>query len=76
MKGILAACAAVAVLAACSKPADRRDAETGFRESADTAVIKREMRDTAIIHHDTTISTDTVEKRGRHTVKTDTVKKP
>jgi hypothetical protein len=34
------------------------------------------MRDTAIIHHDTSITTDTIHKRGTHAVKTDRVKKP
>ena len=74
MKTLVAACATIAMLAACQqRPAN----DTGAaRESADTTVVKREMRDTAIIKHDTTVSSDTIHKRGTHPVKTDTIKHP
>ena len=49
--------------------------ETGNRSSADTVVTKREMQDTAVIRHDTTISTDTTRMRGQKPVDTDTVHK-
>lgn len=67
---------AIAVmLTACDRAADR---ETGaaYRQSSDTTVTKREMRDTMIVRHDTTISADTVRKHGTRPVKTDTVRKP
>jgi hypothetical protein len=75
MKHFVAACAMAAVLAACAKPADRGTA-TGYRESSDTTVTKREMHDTTIVRHDTTISADTVRKHGTKPVKTDTIRKP
>jgi hypothetical protein len=67
-----AACLALLTLVACEKRHDTD--ETGARHSADTVVTKREMQDTAVISHDTTISTDTTHKRGTRPVDTDTVK--
>lgn len=75
MTRFVAAFAALAVLAACEKPADR-DTGARYRESADTMVTKREMHDTTIVRHDTTVSADTVRKRGTRPVKTDTIEKP
>jgi hypothetical protein len=75
MKPVLAAGIAVLTLAACNKPADR-DSGSAIRHSADTIVSKREMQDTAIIRHDTTIVNDTTHRRGKRPVDTDTVKKP
>jgi hypothetical protein len=63
------------LLAACDKPADR-DTGAAYRQGSDTTVTKREMRDTTIVRHDTTISADTVRKHGTRPVKTDTVRKP
>ena len=65
--------ALLAVLA-CQKRA-RTDDETGNRGTADTVVTKREMRDTAVISHDTTVSTDTTHMRGKKPVDVDTVHK-
>jgi uncharacterized lipoprotein NlpE involved in copper resistance len=77
MKSILAATVVAVSLVACTNRAHRaEDTGAAERHSADTVVSKREMQDTAIIHHDTTITSDTVHKRGAHAVKTDTVKKP
>ena len=75
MKHSVAACAMLAALAACQKPADR-DTGAGYRAASDTTVTKREMHDTTIVHHDTSISVDTVRKRGTRPVKTDTIRKP
>ena len=75
MKSILAVTIVAVSLVACTNRAER-DTGAAERHSADTVVSKREMQDTAIIHHDTTITSDTVHKRGAHPVKTDTVKKP
>jgi hypothetical protein len=75
MKTLVAACVTVALLGACEKrPAN--DTGAASRESADTMVTKREMRDTAIITHDTTVKSDTIHKRGTRPEKTDTIKKP
>jgi hypothetical protein len=74
MKRTLAVCLALSALAACDKRGDRDDNVSGTRSSADTVVTSREMQDTAVIRHDTTISTDTVHKRGTRPVDTDTVK--
>ena len=68
-----AVCLALLSVVACNKR--HADDETGSRGSADTVVTKREMQDTAVIRHDTTISTDTTRKRGDRPVDTDTVKK-
>jgi hypothetical protein len=78
MKSILAAAVVATSLVACTNREHRADRDTGAadRHSADTVVSKREMQDTAIIRHDTTITNDTVHRRGTHPVKTDTVKKP
>jgi hypothetical protein len=78
MRSILVAALVAVSLIACTNRANRTDRDTGAaeRHTADTIVSKREMQDTAIVHHDTTISSDTVHKRGTHAVKTDTVKKP
>jgi hypothetical protein len=75
MKHLVAVSAMLAVLAACQKPPDR-DTGAGFRASSDTTVTKREMHDTTIVRHDTAISADTVRKRGKRAVKTDTIRKP
>jgi hypothetical protein len=69
-----AVCLALLTVVACNKRHGTDD-ETGSRGSADTVVTKREMRDTAIIRYDTTISTDTTRKRGTRPVDTDTIKK-
>jgi hypothetical protein len=76
MKPTLAGTLVVLSVFACNPRRTDRDTGAAERHSADTAVVKREMQDTAIIRHDTSISTDTVHKRGTHAVKTDTVKKP
>jgi hypothetical protein len=75
MRSALACGILALALTGCTKRADREPANAE-RRSADTVVVKREMRDTGIIRHDTTISTDTIRKRGTRPVKTDTVKKP
>jgi hypothetical protein len=75
MKRTLAVAIVALSLVACAERRDR-DSATADRHSADTVVTKREMRDTGIIRHDTTIVNDTVHKRGTRAVKTDTVKKP
>jgi hypothetical protein len=75
MKPIVAVAIVVLSLVACTERRDREPA-TAERRSADTVVTKREMRDTGIIRHDTTIVNDTIHKRGTRAVKTDTVKKP
>ena len=69
-----AACLALLALAACDKRNNSdNDPETGTAHSADTIVTKREMRDTTVVNYDTTVSTDTVHKRGTRPVDTDTV---
>jgi hypothetical protein len=70
-----AACLALLALAACNKRNDTNNnsPETGTTHSADTIVTKREMQDTAVVSYDTTVSTDTVHKRGTKPVDTDTV---
>jgi hypothetical protein len=67
--------AALALVSACrTKPVD--DAATsGYKSSADTVVVKREVQDTAVVRHDTIIRSDTVKKRSGRTVKADTVRK-
>lgn len=75
MKPTLAVAIVALSLAACTQRTDREPASAG-RHSADTVVTKREMQDTGIIRHDTTIVNDTTHKRGTRAVKTDTVKKP
>jgi len=65
---------ALLTLAACEKRNDKdNNPETGTAHSADTIVTKREMQDTAVVNYDTTVSTDTVHKRGTKPVDTDTV---
>jgi hypothetical protein len=76
MKPILSAVLVTVIVFGCSPRRTDRDTGAAERHSADTAVVKREMQDTAIIRHDTSITTDTVHKRGTRAVKTDTVKKP
>jgi hypothetical protein len=75
MRPTLAVGIVVLSFAACTKRPDR-EPTTAERHSADTVVTKREMRDTGIIRHDTTIVNDTIRKRGTRAVKTDTVGKP
>ena len=65
-------CIAMAGVGAC-RDTRTDDAETGTRSSADTVVTEREMRDTTIVRHDTTITSDTIRKRGGKPVDTDTV---
>jgi hypothetical protein len=71
-----AACLALLALAACDKRNDHNDnaPETGTAHSSDTIVTERKMQDTAVVNYDTTVSTDTVHKRGTKPVDTDTVK--
>ena len=65
---------ALLALAACDKRNNNDNTpETGTAHSADTIVTKREMQDTAVVSYDTTVSTDTVHKRGTKPVDTDTV---
>ena len=72
---LVAVLGAMAVtLAACDRGADR-DTGAAYRQASDTTVTKREMRDTTIVRHDTTISADTVRKHGTRPVRTDTVRK-
>jgi hypothetical protein len=69
-----AACLALLTLAACEKRNDNdRNPETGSTHSADTIVTERKMQDTAVVNYDTTVSTDTVHKKGQKPVDTDTV---
>ena len=75
MKPTLAVAIVALSLVACTQRTDREPA-SAERHSADTVVTKREMQDTGIIRHDTTIVNDTTHKRGTRAVKTDTVKKP
>ena len=73
-----AACLVLLAITACNKRHDTNNAnapETGTAHSADTVVTKREMQDTAVVSYDTTVSTDTVHKRGTKPVDTDTVHK-
>jgi hypothetical protein len=60
-------------IVACDKRNDADDIESGSRHSADTIVTQRQMQDTTVIRYDTTISTDTMRKRGTRPVDTDTV---
>ncbi len=67
---------ALLAIAACNKPNHNDNTpETGTAHSADTVVTKREMQDTAVVSYDTTVSTDTMHKRGTKPVDTDTVHK-
>ena len=69
-----AACLALLTLAACEKRHDNdKNPETGTAHSADTIVTERKMQDTAVVNYDTTVSTDTVHKKGTKAVDTDTV---
>jgi hypothetical protein len=70
-----AACLALLALAACDKRNDHNGntPETGTAHSSDTIVTKREMQDTTVVNYDTTVSTDTLHKRGTKPVDTDTV---
>ena len=67
-----AACLALFALTACDKRNDSTP-ESGTAHSADTIVTKREMQDTAVVHYDTTVSTDTVHKKGTKPTDVDTV---
>jgi hypothetical protein len=78
MRAVAAACLVVLTFSACEKRGHMNNAatdETGSRTSADTVVTKREMQDTAVISHDTTVSTDTTKMKGDRPVDTDTVQK-
>ena len=71
-----AACLVLLAITACNKRNNNDNTpETGTAHSADTVVTKREMQDTAVVNYDTTVSTDTVHKRGTKPVDTDTVHK-
>jgi len=74
MRLLVAASMLLVSLGACAKRSDRT-VDTGVHQSADTMVTKRTMQDTAIVQHDTNVSTDTIHKRGTKPVKTDTVHK-
>ena len=74
MRALFATSLLLVFVGACAKR--DRTIETGARHSADTMVTKRTMQDTAIVQHDTNITTDTLHKRGTKPVKTDTVRKP
>jgi hypothetical protein len=74
MRALLAASMLLVLAGACAKR-EGRTLDTGARQSADTMVTKRTMQDTAIVQHDTNVSTDTIRKRGTKPVKTDTVQK-
>jgi hypothetical protein len=65
---------AILGVAACKDVRNDDRSETGTRTSADTVVTEREMRDTTIVRHDTTITADTIRKRGTKAVDTDTIK--
>ena len=56
------------------KDRDRDAADTGTRSAADTIVTEREVQDTTIIRHDTTVTTDTVRKAGGTVGDVDTVR--
>lgn len=75
MRILLAALGFLVTLAACQRRTAKAP-ETGSRMSADTMVTQRQMRDTSIIRHDTTVGTDTIHKRGTKPTKTDTIHKP
>lgn len=76
LRAAAVSCLVVLTLSACEKRAGNATTdETGSRTSADTVVTKREMQDTAVISHDTTVSTDTSKMKGDHPVDTDTVQK-
>jgi hypothetical protein len=72
MKTLIAGCALALALGACKDRTD--DTGAASRTAADTIVTQRDVQDTSIIRHDTTVSTDTVRKRGG-TVGRDTVRK-
>ena len=74
MRTLFAVSTLLVLAGACTRRADRT-VDTGSRQSADTLVTKRTMQDTAIVRHDTTVSTDTTRKRGTRAVKADTVRK-
>jgi hypothetical protein len=77
MRAAAVACFVVLTFSACQKRSDVHNGtsdETGSRTTADTVVTKREMQDTAVITHDTSISTDTTKRKGDRPVDTDTVK--
>ncbi len=74
MRVLVAASMILVFVGACTKR-EGRTLDTGARQSADTMVTKRTMQDTAIVQHDTTVSSDTIHKRGMKPVKTDTVQK-
>ena len=71
----LAMLALVMAVAACDDDNDRdggADREPGM--SADTSVIERTMQDTVIVTRDTTVSVDTVVRRGATPVDSDTTR--
>jgi hypothetical protein len=75
LRAAAVSCLVVLSLSACEKRAGNSTTdETGSRTSADTLITKREMQDTAVVTHDTTVSTDTTKKKGDRPVDVDTVK--
>jgi hypothetical protein len=72
MKTLIAGSALVLALGACETRSD--DTAATGRSAADTVVTERDVQDTSIIRHDTTVSTDTVRKRGGTVGKRDTVR--
>ena len=73
MRALMAGCALLIGLTAC-EDRDRDASDTGTRTAADTIVTERDVQDTTIIRHDTTISTDTVRKAGGTVGEVDTVR--
>lgn len=75
MRKLVAAGVVLVLVGACAKR-EGRTYDTGSKQSADTMVTERKMQDTAIVTHDTAISSDTLHKRGTKPVDTDTLHKP
>lgn len=60
---LFAAAVAVALAGACQK-GDQAAAGDTARHGADTNVTTRQVKDTTIVTHDTTVRSDTIVKRG------------
>ena len=73
MKLFVAGCLMAATLTACERR-EGEDTAAGTRTAADTIVTQREVQDTAIVTHDTTVSVDTQQVRGERTVDQDTIR--
>jgi len=75
MRAWMAGLVLVVGVGACEdRDRDRDASDTGTRSAADTVVTEREVQDTTIIRHDTTVSTDTVRKAGGTVGEVDTVR--